>query len=315
MNLTTILLVLFLQLGKVLASPFEPSDSGVRNVSQEEYCNECDVFKESLVHGAPSPWQSLYKGLVRWIAERKTARTADANTKPKRPLETPVADWTEMCKKINLRDGIQSEHMSMIDYAEACHRQALEIISRPKGVFTEEMASGHTDLVVNPKVMAKLIVETKNSTLSAFEDEFGDEEEDEVAWPGHGYPKYMWYFKPKEGKRYSIRSPEQTIEDVRHSQDCQRSKAPGANIHNPSDLTVGTRNSGIGAENSGQEAEGRLWPGRSISGIHCSRAAGSSRQSRLKRYGTSVKVSAQSSRLESASLIVNFGFYYTFSLV
>ncbi|CAJ0546282.1 Ff.00g097550.m01.CDS01 [Fusarium sp. VM40] len=214
MNLITILLVLSLQLGIVLASPFEPSDFGIRNVSQEGYGNECDIFKESYVHGAPSPWQSLYKGLVRWVAERKTARTVDANTKSKRPLETPVADWAEMCKKINLHDGIQSEHMSMIDHAEACHRQALEIISSPKGVFTEEMASGHTDLVVNPRVMAKLIVETMNSTLSTLEDEFGDDEEDDMAWPGHGYPRYMWYFKPKEGKRYSIRSPEQTIEEL-----------------------------------------------------------------------------------------------------
>jgi hypothetical protein len=223
MNLTIILLVLFLQLGIVLASPPESSDSDVRHVPQKDYGKEYDISREFSVYGDPSPWQSLYRSLVRWIAEKKTARTGDANTKTKGPLETLAIDWAEMCKKINLRDGIQSDHMRMIDYAEACHRQALEIISSPKGEFTEEMASGHTDLVVNPRVMPKLTVETTDSTLGMFEDEFGDEEEDEMTWPGHRCPKYMWYFKPKEGKRYAIRSPEQTIEYVRYSQNCQRS--------------------------------------------------------------------------------------------
>lgn len=254
MNLTIILLVLFLQLGIVLADPLGPSNSGAQNVPQKDHGKECDSFKECSVHGDPSLWQSLYKGLVRWIPERKTGRAGDANTKTKGLLATPAIDWAEMCKKINLRDGIQSDHMSMIDYAEACHRQALEIISSPKGVFTEEMASGHTDLVINPRVMPKLTVETKDSTLGMFEDEFGDEEEDEMAWPGHRCPKYMWYFKPKEGKRYAIRSPEQTIEYVRHLKIVNVLMHQELIYMNPSDLRYGRRNSGIGAEDSGREA-------------------------------------------------------------
>ncbi|KAM0197963.1 hypothetical protein ACHAPA_001758 [Fusarium lateritium] len=211
MNLNIILLVLVLQLGIVLAGPFEPSGSGVRHVRQQEHGNECDNSEECSVHVNPNPLQSLYKGLVKWIAEKKTARTEDVDPNTKGPLETPVIDWASACKKTNLRDGLQSEHKSMVDHAEDCHRQALEIISSPKGEFMWEMASGHTDIVVNPRVMPKLTAET---VKNMFGDEFGDEEEDEMTWPDDRCPKYMWYFKPKEGKRYSIRSPEQTIDHI-----------------------------------------------------------------------------------------------------
>ncbi|KAF4988670.1 hypothetical protein FGRMN_9637 [Fusarium graminum] len=67
----------------------------------------------------------------------------------------------------------------------ARHRRALEIISSFRGEITEDMPSGHTQIVWNPRAMPRLLkVKTDDYGMTIGEDEDDDDDDDDSSDEG-----------------------------------------------------------------------------------------------------------------------------------
>ncbi|KAM0338939.1 hypothetical protein ACHAPU_011135 [Fusarium lateritium] len=158
-------LFLFVHLGIPLVYALEPPDFTVNHVSQHEHCKECSIH-EGYSSDRPPDIQP-----VDHVADNKAARTEDDEDESKEHLPTHGDKMFE--------SGLFHEDALANELAR--HRRALEIISSFKGEITEDMPSGHTQIVWNPRAMPRLQkVKTEDYSTRMGDGEYYDNDDQEA---------------------------------------------------------------------------------------------------------------------------------------